>query len=190
MKITDALIPVNEWSRPGRALKEFLAIILHWTGNPMSTAVQNRAFFSDRMNGKHGYGSAHYIVDFTGDIVRCIPDSEVAYHCGTDKEDPASERVYTDWARSVFGDYASEISSPNNASIGIELCTIDDDGNFSDATIQGAIELTAHLCRVHGVKPENIGTHHMVVGWKDCPRLWTRSPFLFNAFIEDVRRAI
>jgi N-acetylmuramoyl-L-alanine amidase len=190
MKITDALLPINEWSRPGRELKEVRSVILHWTGNPMSTASQNRTFFADRARGTLGYGSAHYIIDFTGEIIRCIPDNEVAYHCGTDKTDPKSGRVYTDWARQVFGNYASEKNSPNNASIGIELCTIDDEGHFRDATIQAAIELTAHICQVHGVKPDNIGTHHMVVGFKDCPRLWTTLPGLFNEFVEDVRRVI
>jgi N-acetylmuramoyl-L-alanine amidase len=98
--------------------------------------------------------------------------------------------VYTDWARKLFGDYATEMSSPNNCTIGIEMCTIDDDGNFRDATINASIELVANLCRVHGINPEHIGTHHKVVGWKDCPRLWVKRPELFAEFVQHVKEAI
>ena len=190
MRIIDALLPINEYSRPGRPIKEVRSIILHWTGNPLTTARQNRNFFADKADGHTGYGSAHYIVDFTGEILRCVPDNEVAYHCGTSKKDPASGLVYTDWARSIFGDYASNKSSPNNVAIGVELCTIDDDGNFRDATVEAAIELVAHLCQVHGVKSDRIGTHYMVVGWKACPKLWTLKPRLFADFVDAVKRSI
>ena len=29
-------------------------------------------------------------------------------------------------------------------------------------------------------------THHNVVGWKDCPKLWTEKPALFEAFCYSV----
>ena len=192
MKITDDLLPINEYSRPGRKMKDYLGIILHWTGNPRTTARQNRVFFADRTRGTLGYGSAHYIIDFTGEIIRCIPDDEIAYHCGSSKPDPTSGKVYTDWAREKFGPYAEyyKTSSPNNCTIGIELCTMDDIGNFREVTVEEAIELTAHLCRTYRIPVENIGRHYDVVGWKDCPRLWVNKPQLFADFKEQVKEAL
>ena len=190
MKITEDLLPINEYSRPGKKISEYLAVILHWTGNPISTARQNRAFFADRARGTLGYGSAHYIIDFTGEIIRCIPDDEVAYHCGSSRIDPKSGKVYTDWAREHFGKYAEyyKTNSPNNCTLGIEMCTMDDIGNFRDVTIDQAADLTAHLCKTHGIKL--VGTHNMVVGWKDCPRLWVTHPNLFDNFVTAVKERI
>jgi N-acetylmuramoyl-L-alanine amidase len=163
---------------------------MHWTGVPMQKAKTVRDFFESRKAGKLGYGSAHYIIDFTREVIRCIPDSELAYHCGSDKIDPISKRIYTDWARDKFGLYASEKSSPNNVTIGIELCTVDAEGNFRDATIAAAVELCVLLCKTHRVNPQNIGTHNLVVGWKDCPRLWVNKPTLFSEFIAKVYRGL
>jgi N-acetylmuramoyl-L-alanine amidase len=190
MKVTDSLLTVNPYSRPGKKLVSVKSIIMHWTGVPMQQAKTVRDFFESRKAGKLGYGSAHYIIDFTGEIIRCIPDSEVSYHCGSDKIDPASKKIYTDWARNKFGAYASEKSSPNNCTIGIELCTIDAEGNFREATIEAAVELCASLCKTHGVKPKDIGTHNLVVGWKDCPRLWVNKPTLFSEFVAKVDRGL
>lgn len=190
MKITDSLLTVNPYSRPGRRINKTLSIIMHWTGVPMQPARVVRDFFESRKDGRQSYGSAHYVVDFSGEIIRMIPDSEVAYHCGSDKLDPVSKKIYTDWARDIFGSYASPNSSPNNCTIGIELCTIDTEGNFRDATISAAVELCSSLCKTHGVKPRDIGTHNLVVGWKDCPRLWVNKPTLFSDFVAKVEGAM
>jgi N-acetylmuramoyl-L-alanine amidase len=190
MKITDSLLTVNQFSRPGKKVASVKSIIMHWTGVPMQSARMVRGYFESRKNGKAGYGSAHYVIDFTGEIIRMIPDSEVAYHCGSDKTDPVSKKIYTDWARAKFGLYASPNSSPNNVTIGIELCTVDAEGNFRDATIDAAVELCAALCKTHGLKAQDIGTHNLVVGWKDCPRLWVNKPTMFSEFVARVDRVM
>lgn len=193
MQITEALLSINKYSRPGvMNLGRIQGIVLHWTGPAGHTARQVRRYFEVDCPALEHYSSAHYVIDFSGEILRLIPDWEKAYHCGTSTPDPASGRIYTDWARNAFGRYAEypEALSPNGCTIGIELCAVGERGEFRDATISSAIELTAALCRDHGIPLERVGTHHMVVGWKDCPRLWTRTPALFDAFLADVRRAI
>jgi N-acetylmuramoyl-L-alanine amidase len=182
MEIIEDFLTKNEWSRPGKALAGVKSIILHWTGNPMTGAKQNRDFFESRKGGKLGYGSAQYVVGLAGEVIRCVPDTEISYHCGSSQVDPASGKIYTDWARTVFGPYASEKSSPNNVSIGIELCVTDAKGNFDQRTLASAVELVAMLCKKHAVDLARVGTHKLVVGWKDCPKLWTDQPALFDAF--------
>ena len=182
MQIIHDFLTINEYSRPGRKLREVLAVVMHWTANPAASAKDNRDFFENRKTGSGGYGSAHYIIDKNGIVVAAVPENEIAYHTGSSAKDPASGKVYTDEARARFGKYASENNSPNNCTIGIELCPTDAAGNFTDATINTAIELCADICRRYGLTAQAITTHHNIVGWKDCPRLWTNKPQLLDAF--------
>jgi N-acetylmuramoyl-L-alanine amidase len=160
------------------------AVILHWTAAPRQRAINTWGFFENRKLGKTGYGSAHYIIDLDGAILRCVPDNEVAWHVGSSAKDPASEKIYTDWAREKFGRYAEnpKTTSPNFCTLGIEMCCLDNDGNFTPETVQAAKELCYKLLIDFGLGIGSIGTYHLVVGWKDCPRLWTRKPELFEEF--------
>lgn len=189
--ITSDLLSINEWSRPGRKLATVLAVIFHWVGNPGTSAKFNRDYFESRKSGNEGYGSAHLIIDLDGSVIECIPEDEVAYHVGTDQVDPASGRIYTDWARSTFREYAEHpnTNSPNNCSLGVEMCHTDRDGHFTNATLETAAELAVKYCTTYHLDPmKQIGTHHLVVGWKDCPRLWTNEPALLTEFRRKVRR--
>jgi N-acetylmuramoyl-L-alanine amidase len=134
------------------------------------------------------YSSAHYVIDLNGDVYHAVPDYEMAYHCGTDKPDPASGRIYTEWARQKFGNFANDPTkfSPNQCSIGIELC-IDRDGNFTPETLGAAVELTAKLLEQNKLSADDIGLHKLVVGWKDCPLPWVKNPALFDDFKEKVK---
>ena len=186
MQIIHDFLTINEYSRPGRKIKEVLGVVLHWTANPDANAQQNRDYFESLKTGAAGYASAHYIVDQNGLIVAAVPEYEVAYHTGSSQRDPASNKFYTDEARQRFGRYASEVNSPNNCTLGVELCPLDAAGNFSDATINSAAELCADILKRYGLGVEALTTHHNVVGWKDCPKLWTEKPQLFEAFIYTV----
>jgi N-acetylmuramoyl-L-alanine amidase len=192
MTVVENLLTVNDYSRPGRQHAKVLALIMHWTAVPNQAAIEVRNFFESRKSGTLGYGSAHYIVDLGGTIIRCIPEAEVAYHVGSTELDPASKKIYTDWARTKFGTFASnpETSSPNGCTLGIEMCPIDDQGNFNQATTDAAVELVADICRRLELDPmSDIATHNMVVGWKDCPRLWVNHPEKLQQFKQAVKEA-
>jgi N-acetylmuramoyl-L-alanine amidase len=178
LQIVEKLLTVNEYSRGGRKLLGLKAIVLHWTANPNSTAEGDRNYFESRKDGKNGYGSAHYVVQ-DGMVIRCIPDDERAYHCGTSQIDPVSGKVYTDYARNKFGQYAIDHvhNSPNNVTIGIEMHPEDMAGNFSNLTWNTVVSLVTDLCMKFKLDPlEDITTHNQVVGWKNCPKLMTDKP--------------
>ena len=188
MNIKDELLTVNDYSRPGKKILSVLGIVMHWTGVPNQPAEQVRQFFENRKTGMGGYGSAHYIVDMDGSIIRCIPDNEMAYHCGSSQKDPVSGQIYTDYARRKFGSFAKDPAhcSPNQVTIGIEMCPIDSDGNFTTETLKAAAELVKSLLEKTKLTVYDITTHHDIVGWKDCPRLWTNHPEKLNEFREMV----
>lgn len=189
-EIIEDLLTINSFSRSGKKIKEVKAVVIHWTANPMASAKANRNFFEMRKDGKNGIGSAHYVVGVEGEIIRCIPDYEVAYHCGTDMLDPISNKVYTDLGREKFGKYCLDYknNSPNNCTIGIELCPVNNEGDFRSETWNSAVELTALLLEQFRLSIEDVITHSDIVGagFKKCPKLFVDRPEEFIRFKKDV----
>ena len=73
-------LPVNPWSRPGTPLEEINAVVIHYVGNPGTTAKANRDYFAALALGRDGtYASSHFVVGLEGEVIQCIPLTEVAY---------------------------------------------------------------------------------------------------------------
>lgn len=189
MNIRIAYLTQNPYSRPGTNIDKINALIMHWTANPGLSAMGNRNYWEGLKNqtcpeSDKIYASAHYVIS-DSEIVQCLPENEKAYHCGSNKIDPASGEIYTDWAREMFFGYVErpDKTSPNRCTLAIELCPIDDLGRFGEATLDYATSLAADICIRYKLDPlQQIGTHHMVVGWKNCPLLWTEHQYLFDNF--------
>ena len=73
------LLPVNEYSRPGLALKKVRGIVVHYTANPGTTAIQNRNYFAGLEQSHQTKASSHFVIGLDGEIVQCIPCNEIAY---------------------------------------------------------------------------------------------------------------
>ena len=54
------ILPVNEYSRPGIALSEVNGVVVHYTGNPGTTAEQNRSYYKNLAETKETYASSHF----------------------------------------------------------------------------------------------------------------------------------
>jgi N-acetylmuramoyl-L-alanine amidase len=170
VKIQKEHINKSERARPGVPLAGVKAIAMHWVGKADQEPEDVLAFWQNR---EQGYGSAHYIISTGGRIVEALPPEEVAYHVGS--------QTYTPFARSLFGEKATSNSgsrsTPNHYSIGIEMCHIDWEGTFTEETLEAAAKLCAELCSRNSLDPHrHIVTHNMIVGWKECPRLWVNNP--------------
>lgn len=49
------LLPVNQWSRPGTTLERIDGVVIHYVGNPDTTAQANRNYFASLASwGKRG----------------------------------------------------------------------------------------------------------------------------------------
>jgi N-acetylmuramoyl-L-alanine amidase len=173
MNIQQNLLTVNPFSRPGKKLSGVKALVVHWVANAGSTAKQNRNYFESLKNQSLNhppvrYASAHFIVGIDGEVIQCIPETEMAYHAGA--------KTYTPEALGRLGHY------PNNCTVGIELCHPRKDGQFTAETLDAAVELCAVLACTFDLTPEtDIWTHHGITG-KDCPKWFVSYPGDFEQF--------
>ena len=156
-------LTVNEWSRPGTELEEINGVVIHYVGNPGTTAHANRNYFESLSSGQEGtYASSHFIVGLEGEVIQCIPLTEVAY--------ASNER--------------------NADTVSIEVCHPDETGEFSPVTYDRAVELTAWLCVRFKLDPETDVIRHYDVTGKECPRYYVEHPEAWDAFRADVSAAI
>ena len=186
MNVVKNLIPIGK-ARPGLSLDTIMAVVLHWPASPGADALAIRDFWAGA--GNRDGTSAHCAIGFDGTIIQTVPWDEKAYHVGSSLLDPASKLVYTDLARSLFGSYAIDykFSSPNRVTIGIEMCHLDDAGHYTNETIQAAAELCAFLLKPAGLDPlTKIVTHHLVVGYKLCPKFYCDHPDELDTFRKKV----
>lgn len=66
------IIDVDGAARRGVELEELNSIVIHYIGNPGTTAQQNRDYF----NSAGSEVSAHFVVGLNGEIIQCVPLDE------------------------------------------------------------------------------------------------------------------
>ena len=152
-------IPVNEWSRPGTPLEDINAVVIHYVGNPGTTAKANRNYFASLSSGEEGtYASSHFVVGLEGEVVQCVPLTEIAY--------------------------AS--NGRNGDTVSIEVCHPDETGEFSPVTYGRCVELAAWLCREFKLDPETDVIRHYDVTGKECPLYYVEHPEAWERLKADV----
>lgn len=151
------LIPQNEYSRPGLALEKVNGIVVHYTANPGTTAMQNRDYFAGLATSHQTKASSHFVIGLEGEIVQCIPCKEIAY--------------------------AS--NNRNKDTISIECCIPDDTGKFNDATYQSLVQLTAWLIGRYDLGIEDVIRHYDVTG-KNCPKYFVEHEDAWEQFLDDL----
>jgi len=144
--VEEDLLPVNEWSRPGTPLEEINGVVIHYVGNPNTSAKANRSFFANLALTHETYASSHYIVGLEGEIIQCVPLSEISY-CSNDR---------------------------NRDTIAIEVCHEDDTGVFSAQTQESVETLTAWLCVQFDLDSSQVISHYDVSG-KICPKYYVEN---------------
>lgn len=155
------LLTINEYSRPAIAVSRIKGIVIHYTGNPGSTAMQNRNYFESLKDTKETSASSHFVVGLEGEIVQCVPTWEVAY---------ASNHR-------------------NSDTISIETCHMTEDGTYTDETYDSLVELTAWLCKKYNLTEEDLLRHYDVTG-KICPKYFVENEDAWDAFKIDVKNAM
>lgn len=112
----------------------------------------------DYFNSAGSGVSAHFVVGLDGEIIQCIPLFE--------------KSSASNWR--------------NNDTISIEVCHPDESGQFSDASYQSAVRLTAWLCDLCRLRKTHIIRHYDITG-KLCPLYYVEHPDAWDQFRKDVK---
>jgi len=183
MEIKELMLTKSPFTRTGMKMGSPKAIIVHYTGNPGSTAMGNRNWLeslkdqSPDDNNADTYASCHYIVGLDGEILQLIPENEGAFHAGG--------RIYTDTAREYFFDTGRKRIYPHDKCIGIETCHPDKTGKFNEKTENSLINLTAEIARRHKLNIKNIFRHYDITS-KLCPLWYVSDENNWNNFLQKV----
>ncbi|MBQ9563849.1 MAG: N-acetylmuramoyl-L-alanine amidase [Lachnospiraceae bacterium] len=161
LSIDEQFLTPNPYSRPGTKLENVDRIVVHYVGNPGTSAQANRNYFERLKNGEGRYASAHFVIGLEGEIIQCIPLTEISY---------ASNDM-------------------NSRSISIECCHPEEDGKFSPETYDALVHLTADLCRAYNLGKDQVIRHYDVTG-KICPKYFVEHEDAWETFLGDVERKL
>lgn len=156
-EITEKFLTPNKYSRPQLELGKIKGIVVHYTANPGSTAEGNRNYFESLKDKKTTYASSHFVIGLDGEIIQCVPLTEIAY-CSNHR---------------------------NEDTISIECCHPDKSGKFEDATYESLVELVAWLCGEYNLDKNRIIRHYDVTG-KICPKYFVDHEDKWEEFKKDV----
>ena len=155
------LLTPNPYSRPQIPVEKVNYIAIHYTANPGSTAMSNRNYFENLATTQENKVSSHFVVGLDGEVVQCIPTSEMSY----------------------------ATNARNVDTISIECCHPDETGQFNDATYSSAVKLTAWLCTRFGLDTDQVIRHYDVTG-KDCPKYYVENPYAWFRMKSDIAAQI
>lgn len=160
--VKEDLLPVNEYSRCGDKLTHVNAVVIHYVGNPNTTAWQNRSYFENLATSGETSASSNLIVGLEGEALLCVPLDEVAY-CSNDR---------------------------NHDTVSIEFCHPAADGKPTQETYDTLVKLTAWLCDLYGLDAQEDVIRHYDVTGKQCPMYFVENEAEWTQFKADVAAAM
>ena len=144
-------------ARSGARLEDFTGVVIHYVGNPGTSARNNRQYFAQESTQV----CSHFIIGLEGEVIQCLPLEE----------------------RSAAS------NSRNRDTISIEVCHPDAGGQFTPATYQAVVELTAWLCRTGHLSADAVIRHYDVTG-KLCPLYYVDHEDAWRQLQQDVANRI
>ena len=155
--VTVDLLPLNQFSRPGTPLEQVNGVVIHYVGNPGTTAAQNHSYFANLAQTGETYASSHFLVGLDGEVLQHLPLIGIAY-CSNQR---------------------------NVDTISIECCHPDDSGVFTPETYDALVRLTRWLMEEYRLDSSQVLRHYDVTG-KICPRAFVEDPAAWAQFLADV----
>ena len=150
------IVEVNGSGRRGEKLDRVRDIVIHYVGNPGTTAQQNHDYYDQPDTTV----SSHFLIGMDGEVIQCVPLDE--------KSSASNDR--------------------NLDTISIEVCHPDATGEFSLASYDSLVRLTAWLCDETGIGRDHVIRHYDVTG-KLCPLYVVDHPEMWQQFLDDVKHA-
>lgn len=134
MEIIKKYLTINPYSRPHEIMGKIEDIVVHYVGNPGTSAMANRNYFENLRITHKTYASSQFIIGLNGEVLQLMDENEVAFHAGNRTE--------------------------NRKSIGIECCHPDWTGKFNSATYNSLVDLCIYLCKKYNIPVSHIKRHY------------------------------
>lgn len=158
LNITELFLSKNQYSRPGNALVQVKGIVIHYVANAGSSAVDNRNYYESLKDGtQNAAESSHFIIGLEGELVQCIPLSEVACASGARNAD----------------------------TISITFCHPLIDGVPTDEAHRTLVNLVAYLCNQYGLDKTAV-LRHSDLRSQVCPKYFAEQEGKWAAFLAEV----
>lgn len=148
------IIEINGTGRRGEKLTGVTDIVIHYVGNPGTTAQQNHDYYDQPETTV----SSHFVIGLEGEVIQCIPMDE--------KSSASNDR--------------------NGDTLSIEVCHPDATGQFTDASYETLVKLTAWLCDYCDIGRDKVIRHYDITG-KACPLYFVDNEEAWAQFLSDVQ---
>lgn len=136
-------VPVNGTGRRGVELEALNAIVVHYVGNPGTTAQQNRDYFAQETTEV----SSHFLVGLEGEVIQCVPLWEKSSATNHRNRDTISIEVCHPDDSGVFTDVSYDALVRLTAWL-CELC------GFDSGSVIRHYDVTGKLCPLHFAQDE------------------------------------
>ena len=143
--IDQQIIKVDGDSRRGVYLEGVQNIVIHYVGNPGSTAQQNRDYYANSSSEV----SSHFVIGLNGEIIQCIPLHEKSSASNHRNKDTISIEVCHPDESGKFTDAAYQSLVKLTAWL-LDICDLD-----SDDVIRH-YDITGKPCPLYFVTHEDI----------------------------------
>ena len=130
--VDQQFIKVDGCSRRGVYLESVQDIVIHYVGNPGSTAQQNRDYYANPSSEV----SSHFVIGLKGEIIQCIPLHEKSSASNHRNKDTISIEVCHPDASGKFTDAAYQSLVKLTAWL-CETCDLDSDDVIRHYDITG-----------------------------------------------------
>ena len=160
--VQQELLTPNAYSRPQTPLTKVNNIVIHYVGNPNTSAIANRNYFESLKDTQATQASSHFIVGLEGEVIQCVPLSEVSYCTSRER---------------------------NVDTVAVEVCHPDESGQFNPSAYDSVVKLTAWLCGEYGLTEQDVIRHYDVTG-KLCPKYYVEHEDAWQQFLADVKNAL
>lgn len=164
--IKERLLSKNKFSRVGKNLNKMLGVVIHYVGVNNQRPEQTVDYFESLKEGKNQiYASAHYVIGTDGNGIQCIPDTEVAYHCGAREYKPGIVEKLSQY--------------PNYTTVGIEMCHTEK--GFTEETLETTAKLVSQILIQNDLTVSDIYRHFDITG-KLCPKFFVEDEKQWDDF--------
>lgn len=161
MEIEKLYLPTQTCVRSGEARPRTVCTVTHFTAVPMQRAQAVYKYYANNCLKQGIAASANYIVD-KDRVLEIIPPNEVSWGCGA-----AQYWHYTPFAKWMMAQFG--LSSPNYATINIEVCYDDISGEFPAESISKLVALLKKLQKEFNLPDEYGHVRHWDITNKNCP---------------------